>query len=254
MMPVVFVGHGSPMNAIEKNEYTEGWKEISAAIPKPSAILAISAHWFTEGTRVQTSETPKTIHDFYGFPKELYDVEYPVVGAPNIANRAMELVGDVAFVDNTWGIDHGAWSVLRIMYPDADIPVCQMSIDQNLSSKEIFDLGKKLKPLREENVLIFGSGNVVHNLGLVDFSARGGYDWADEFDEYIYNAIKMRDFDGVINYKRAGDCARYAFPTPEHFNPLLYVLGASNEKDKMSVYNHSRFAGSLSMTSYIFSE
>jgi 4,5-DOPA dioxygenase extradiol len=254
MMPVVFVGHGTPMNAVENNEFTKGWKEIGAAIPKPSAILAISAHWYTEGTRLQTAESPKTIHDFYGFPKELYEIQYPAPGAPKIAERAMKLVGDGAFADNTWGIDHGTWSVLRTMYPDADLPVCQMSINRNLSPNELYETGKKLKSLREENVLIIGSGNVVHNLGMVDFSAHGGYGWADEFDQYIYDGIEAEDFDRVIHYQKAGKCAQYAFPTPEHFDPLLYVLGAADEKDQLSVYNYSRTLGSLSMTSYVFSE
>ena len=254
MMPVVFVGHGTPMNAIEDNEYTKGWKEISAAIPKPDAILAISAHWYTEGTRLLTTDHPKTIHDFYGFPKELFDIEYSAPGAPNLAHRTMELAGGAAFSDNTWGIDHGTWSVLRRMYPDADIPVCQMSIDQNLSPKESYQLGEKLKSLREKNILIFGSGNVVHNLGRVDFEAQGGFDWANEFDEYVKSSIEAKDFERVINYTKAGSCANYAFPTPEHFYPLLYVLGACDEKDKVTVYNNSCTMGSLSMTSYLFSE
>jgi 4,5-DOPA dioxygenase extradiol len=254
MMPTIFLGHGSPMNAIEDNEFTKGWREISNTIPRPDSILAISAHWFTEGTRVQTEMAPKTIHDFYGFPKKLIEAEYPVPGAPNVAERAIELLGNDVLIDNSWGVDHGAWSVLGIMYPYADIPVCQMSVNQNLSPKAIFEIGAKLKPLRDENIMIIGSGNIVHNLSLVDFSMSGGYDWADEFDQSIYSAIQARDFDRIIDYKKTGDCAKYAFSTPEHFNPLLYVLGASDEKDKLSVYNHSRTMGSLSMTSYVFSE
>ncbi len=254
MMPVTFIGHGSPMNAIEENEFTAGWREIAGVIPKPAAILAVSAHWFTDHTRLMTQENPKTIHDFYGFPKELYDVQYSAPGAPQLAAQTMKRLGGDCMEDQTWGIDHGTWSVLRKMYPDADIPVYQMSINRRMSPRELFEVGEKLKPLREQNVLILGSGNIVHNLGQVDFSAAGGYGWADEFDEYIRDNINAGDFDAVIDYKRAGNSARYAFPTPEHFDPLLYVLGAADKKDRVHVYNDARTAGSLSMTSYVFSE
>ncbi|WP_444642514.1 4,5-DOPA dioxygenase extradiol [Caproiciproducens sp. R1] len=253
MMPVVFVGHGSPMNAIEENEYTAGWREISAEIPRPDAILAVSAHWYTDRTRLMTQEKPKTIHDFYGFPRELYDIQYPAPGAPELAAETMKLIGGDCLEDRTWGIDHGAWSVLRLMYPRADIPVVQMSIDRRLTPREMFDVGRKLKALRGENVLIFGSGNVVHNLALVDFSVRGGYPFADEFDAYIRDHIQDGDFSAVIEYKKAGECAKHAFPTREHFDPLLYVLGAADEKDQVKIYNEARMAGSLSMTSYVFS-
>ena len=242
------------MGAIEENEFTAGWREIAGVIPKPAAILAVSAHWFTDHTRLMTQENPKTIHDFYGFPKELYDVQYSAPGAPQLAAQTMKLLGGDCMEDQTWGIDHGTWSVLRKMYPDADIPVYQMSINRRMSPRELFETGEKLKPLREQNVLILGSGNIVHNLGQVDFSAAGGYGWADEFDEYIRDNINAGDFDAVIDYKRAGNSARYAFPTPEHFDPLLYVLGAVDKKDRVHVYNDARTAGSLSMTSYVFSE
>lgn len=251
MMPVIFVGHGSPMNAVEENGYTKGWQEISASIPKPEAVLAISAHWYTDGTRLQTAKDPKMIYDFYGFPQELYDVEYPAHGSPRLAKKALGLVGG-SVEDNSWGIDHGTWSVLKWMYPDADIPVCQMSIDRRLTLPEIYETGKKLKSLRDENVLILGSGNVVHNLRLVDFSASGGYDWAEEFDAYIRSKIEARDHGGVIDCKKAGDSARLAFPTQEHFDPLLYILGATDAHDRVEVYNDSCTLGSLSMTSYIF--
>ncbi len=253
MMPVVFVGHGSPMNVVEENIYTEGWQKISESIPKPEAILAISAHWYTEGTRLQTADKPKTIHDFYGFPKELYDMEYPAPGAPALANKVLGLL-DNSMEDNSWGLDHGTWSVLKRMYPGADIPVCQMGIDRRMTLQELYETGEKLKSLRAENVLILGSGNVVHNLRYVDFSAAGGYDWAEEFDAYIRGRIEARDYSGVIDYKKAGESARLAFPTQEHFDPLLYVLGAVNPNDGVSVYNDSCTLGSLSMTSYVFSE
>lgn len=251
MMPVIFVGHGSPMNAIEDNEYTQGWRNIAAFIPKPDVILSVSAHWETRGTKVCVLENPETIHDFYGFPKELFDMEYPAKGSPLFAAKTIELLGDAA-ADKTWGLDHGTWSVLSAMYPAADIPVFQVSIDGQASPAELFEIGKKLKPLREEGVLIFGSGNVVHNLGMVDFYSKGGYDWAESFDAEIKDAILKRGFENVLQYRNLGS-ARSAVPTAEHFNPLLYVLGAADSADKITVYNNSCTLGSLSMTSYVFS-
>ena len=192
MMPVLFVGHGSPMNTIENNEYTKGWQEIAFSIPKPTAILSISAHWLTNGTQVSILENPKTIHDFYGFPKALFDMEYKAKGSPMLAEKTIELLGDIAIADNNWGLDHGTWSVLSVMYPKADIPVYQMSIDRKATPEELFEIGKKLKTLRDSNVLILGSGNVVHNLGVLDFSMNGGFDWAYNFDNYITEKVKER--------------------------------------------------------------
>lgn len=252
MMPVIFVGHGSPMNAIEENNYTQGWKQIANSVPKPSAILSISAHWETNGTKVSTLENPETIHDFYGFPQELYDVEYKAAGDKATAKETLELLGAVATEDTSWGLDHGTWSVLRVMYPKADIPVFQVSINRNASPKEHYEIGEKIKILREKDVLIMGSGNVVHNLGILDFSIKSGYDWAYEFNEYIVDKIKKRDFEGVINYNKLGRTAHLAVPTSEHFNPLLYALGAVDERDELIIYNNEYVAGSLSMTSFVF--
>lgn len=252
-MPVIFVGHGSPMNVIENNEYTKGWEMIAASIPKPTAILSISAHWVTKGTKVSTLENPKTIHDFYGFPKEMYDLEYKAQGSPEFALKTIDLLGGTAVSDITWGLDHGTWSVLKVMYPNADIPVYQLSIDGQASPKELFDIGKKLKSLRESNVLIFGSGNIVHNLGILDFSINGGYKWAKDFDDYIEEKIEQRDFESIQNYRQLGDIAAYSVPTTEHFNPIFYILGAVDDSDRLNVYNKSCMAGSLSMTSYVFS-
>jgi len=251
--PVIFVGHGSPMNAIEDNEFTRGWRNMASSIQKPKAILSISAHWVTNGTKVLNVETPETIHDFYGFPKSLFDIEYKAAGSPELVKKTVKLLHDIATEDDGWGLDHGTWSVLHIMYPDADIPVYQLSIDKNATPQELFDIGKKLKPLREENVLIMGSGDVVHNLGMVDFEMDGGYEWANEFDDFIKEKIISRDFDSIIKYNEFGKAARYSVPTTEHFNPLLYVLGATDENDKVEIYNNKCTAGSLSMTSYIFS-
>jgi len=252
MFPVIFIGHGSPINAIEDNVYTRGWKEIAATIPKPTAILSISAHWVTQGTKVLVEENPKTIYDFYGFPKELYDVTYKVKGSIQLAEQTRSLVGAIAANDDEWGIDHGTWSVLKIMYPKADIPVVQMSIDNQASPQELFEIGNKIKSLRENNVLILGSGNVVHNLREIDFNMDGGYDWANRFDDFVKNKIEINDYQSVLNYQGLGNIAKYSIPTTEHFNPLLYILGATNSNDKVHIYNNSCTGGSLSMTSYVF--
>lgn len=251
-MPVIFIGHGSPMNAIEDNEYTKSWRELGTTLPRPKAILAISAHWFTSGTRISDAKAPETIYDMYGFPKELYEIKYSAPGSPELAHKVIELLSGVSVkIDDTWGLDHGSWSVLHAMYPAADIPVVQLSIDRNATPQEHFILGQKLQSLRDEGVLIFGSGNVVHNLSLVSFGTNGGFPWAYDFDEYIKNSVMRHDFDSVQNYKKAGAAALKAFPTPEHFNPLLYVLGSSDNEDSFNVINEECVFGSLSMTCYI---
>jgi 4,5-DOPA dioxygenase extradiol len=252
-MPAMFVGHGSPMNAIEQNEFTKGWAQIANTIPMPEAILVISAHWYTDGTRVIDEDNPKTIHDFYGFPDELYKIEYNAAGAPWLAHKIRDIVGIEVAVDNSWGFDHGAWSVLRIMYPKANIPVCQLSIDKKAKANIHFDLGKKIKELRKEGVLILGSGNVVHNLERVDFSKKDGYDWAYQFDDYVRDKIIKRDYSGVIDCRKAGKSSDIAFTIPDHYYPLLYILGASDLNDEITVFNDSCVYGGLSMTSYMFS-
>lgn len=251
MIPVMFMGHGSPMNAIEDNQYSRTWKEIGKTITKPEAILCISAHWVTRGTKVTIQENPKTIYDFYGFPKELYELDYVVKGSPKVANRVGELLGSMASKVDEWGIDHGTWSILVHLFPDADIPVIQISIDHNASPQELYDIGRKLKPLRNENVLILGSGNIVHNLRIVDFDQEGGFSWAYDFDNYIKDCIIKREHQNVINYAKMGNIAKYSIPTTEHYNPILTVLGASEESDVIDIYNESCLYGSLSMTSYI---
>lgn len=252
MMPVLFIGHGSPMNAIEDNEFTRGWKKIAASLPVPSAILCVSAHWLTKGTRVSPQEVPETIHDFYGFPKALFDIQYPAKGSPELAARTLDLLSPFASGDTSWGIDHGTWSLLHVMYPEADIPVFQLSIDRMASPEELFEIGRKLYPLRTQNVLILGSGNIVHNLRMVDFSVKGGFPWAETFDRFIRERISDRDFDSIMNYRTLGEISQFAVPTTEHFNPLLYVLGATSPEDTLTVYNDACVAGSLSMTSYVF--
>ena len=252
-MPALFVGHGSPMNAIEHNEYSNRWASLGKELPHPDAILAVSAHWYVRGTRVNTSASPRMVYDMYGFPEELYRVQYPCPGSPKFARQAKELLGDAAKSDNTWGLYHGAWSVLKHMYPNADVPVFQLSVDASAPLEQQYALGKLLKPLREQGVLILGSGNIVHNLAKVNWNMSGGYTWAEEFDEYIKRCVMEQDDESVIRYDRAGAAAYYAFTTPDHFAPLLYVLGARDEQDGVRVFNDACVLGSLSMTGYLFS-
>jgi len=251
-MPAVFVGHGSPMNAIEDNAYSRAWIALGNILEKPKAILSVSAHWFTRGTKVNNSPTPSLVYDMYGFPEELYQVQYPAPGAPEIAQRVKNFLGDEVSIDNDWGIDHGSWSVLRRIFPDADVPLFQLSVNAHLSPAEHFAIGQKLKPLRDEGVLILGSGNVVHNLSRIDWRMTTGQSWAEEFDQYILHAIQERRLQDVINYKQAGESALLSVPSMDHFAPLLYVLGASDDNDIMSVFNADCAYASLSMTSYLF--
>jgi 4,5-DOPA dioxygenase extradiol len=251
-MPVIFVGHGSPMNAIEDNAYTRKWAEIGQRIKKPEIILSVSAHWVTGGSKVNNESQPKMIYDMYGFPQELYEVLYQAPGAPAMAGETMKLLNRDVQIDNSWGIDHGTWSVLCRMFPQADIPVFQLSLDHRVSAEAHFQMGTKLAALREKGVLIMGSGNIVHNLSRVDFSMAEGYSWADEFDAYIKAKIVGREFDQVVNYHLAVDSSELAFHTTEHYNPLLYVLGASSSDDKLTVFNDSCTMGALSMTGYLF--
>lgn len=252
-MPVLFIGHGSPMNAIEDNVYTETWRNIAERIPKPEVIISISAHWYTKGTKIMNEEEPKTIYDMYGFPKELYEIIYNSPGSPSIAKVSKELISKDTEYDNSWGIDHGTWSVLVHMYPDQDIPVFQVSIDASAPPETHYKIGEELRSLREKGVLIFGTGNIVHNLRLVDWhKGSKGFDWAYEFDDYINENIVNKNHDNILKYNELGEVAKLAVPTPDHFYPLLYVLGASDEGDKISVFNKSCELGSLTMTSYLW--
>lgn len=252
-MPVVFIGHGSPMNAIEENQYVEEWRALKEKIPKPEAILSISAHWFTDGTRVMTTDTAKTIYDMYGFPEELYRVVYNAKGSPQYAQEVKSLISREVIIDNSWGYDHGTWSILHRIYPEADIPVFQLSVDRNASAAQHYRMGQELYKLREQGVLILGSGNVVHNLSRIDWNKENeGYPWAEEFDDYICENILERKYQNVIDYQKAGSSSSLAFTTTDHFAPLLYILGATNEQDKITVFNKAYALGSLSMTSYLF--
>ncbi len=250
-MPIVFTGHGSPMNAIEDNQYSRVWIGLGESLPKPKAILAVSAHWFGRGIKINDSANPAMIYDMYGFPEELYQLKYPAPGSPALARRVKELLGNTVETDNSWGIDHGSWSVLRHVFPKAEVPVIQLGVNALLSPAEHFTIGQKLKPLRDEGVLIFGSGNIVHNLARIDWRMNDGQLWAQEFDQYIKHAVMDRRFEDVVAYQHAGESAELAVPSLDHYAPLLYVLGASDESDLISVFNADCAYGSLSMTSYL---
>lgn len=255
-MPVLFLGHGNPMNAIEENEFVDGFRTIAKSLPKPNAILCISAHWFTNGTKVTAMEMPKTIHDFGGFPDELFKVQYPAHGSPVLAKETKELLKPIAVeLDEKWGLDHGAWSVIKHLYPKADIPVIQLSIDYTMPASSHFELAKKLSVLRHKGILIIGSGNIIHNLGLVDFKNLNkinyGYDWAIEAREKINNWLIIGDIHSIIDYEKQGSAIQLAIPTPEHYLPLIYSLGLKEKSESIKLFNDKLLAGSLSMTSLI---
>jgi 4,5-DOPA dioxygenase extradiol len=253
-MPTLFIGHGSPMNAIDDNQYRRSWQELGKALPKPSAILSISAHWITHGvTKVTAMEKPKTIHDFGGFPNELYQQEYPASGSPTFANETIRMVNNPSIQsDFDWGLDHGTWSVLLPMFPKADIPVYQLSIDYSKSPQFHYDLGLQLKSLRDKGVLILGSGNIVHNLGAMNF-ANKTYEWAEEFDTTIKSFIDSSNHQGVIDFQRLGHVAQMAHPSYDHFIPLLYILALQEKSENVSYFNKSFDLGSISMRSLVIS-
>lgn len=249
-MPAVFVGHGSPMNAVEQNRYTTAWQEFGRSIPKPKAILAVSAHWYINATAALATPIPKTIHDFYGFPQALYDVEYPAPGDPALAEALKDLVAPtwVGLDRDSWGLDHGTWSVLVHMFPEADVPVIQLSIDATKPARYHLDLGRKLGALRDQGVLILGSGNIVHNLGLLDRRASGlGYDWAARFDHDVRQYLQAGDDRSIVDYDRHPD-GTLAVPTPDHYLPLLYVAGLRRADDDLSTLVDGVDLGSISMT------
>jgi len=253
-MPLLFVGHGSPMYAIEENEFADGWKQLGKLIPLPEAVLCISAHWETEGTYVTAMEKPETIHDFYGFPKQLFDVVYPAPGSPLLAELSKHAIksADVN-LDYKWGLDHGCWAVLRNIYPGADIPVVQLSLDLTRAPEWHYELGKELSVLRNKGVLIIGSGNIVHNLRLLDWNNKnGGFDWAEEINEKIKKLILEENHKELINYISLGNAAKLAAPTPEHYLPLLYILGMKEKNEEPAFFNDKTVMGSLSMTSVLY--
>jgi 4,5-DOPA dioxygenase extradiol len=253
-MPVLFLGHGSPMNAIEENQFVTGFRNLAKTLPKPNAILCISAHWFTNGTKVSAMEIPRTIHDFGGFPQELFNVQYPAKGSPELATITQELLFPTEVeLDNQWGLDHGAWSVIKHLYPDADIPVIQMSIDYTKSGQYHFKLAQNLSALRTKGILIVGSGNIVHNLRLVDFhnldKDNYGFDWAIEAKANINDYLLDGNFQPLIDFEKQSKAFQLAIPTPEHYLPLIYTLGLKGKSEELSLFNDKLVAGSLSMTS-----
>ncbi len=247
--PVLFVGHGSPMNALEDNAYTKGWAELGKSLPCPTAILSISAHWLTEGTKVHVAEKPKTIHDFYGFPKELYDIRYGAPGSPRFAEEATEaLAPTVVTRDADWGLDHGTWVPLLHMFPDAIIPVFQMSIDIGLTHRAHYEIATRLRAFREKGVLITGSGNIVHNLGNIAWEEGAKpYEWAERFDEQTATLLADGNHDALIEYEKLGADAALSIPTPDHYWPLLYTLGATTKNEQVSFPVQGIAHGSISM-------
>ena len=254
-MPALFIGHGTPMNAIEDNIFSRGWAQIAQTLPRPRSIVCVSAHWETEGTRVTAMRESRTIHDFGGFPPQLYKVKYPAPGSPGLARRVAGLVAG-AELDESWGLDHGCWVVLRRMFPDADIPVVQLSLDYGAEPRRHFETGAKLLALRSEGVLIVASGNIVHNLGLVEVRSGGfntpfGFDWAVEADRKFRALAEKRRYEELFDYRSLGRPAQLAVPTPEHFLPMLYALALRGDGEPLTWFNDQPVAGSLTMTSFV---
>ncbi len=252
-MPVIFIGHGNPMNALADNAFTKALAAIPKTISKPKAILVVSAHWLTKGTYVSVNKHPKTIYDFGGFPDELFKVKYEPIGAPEIANEIKNTIKTVpVLADEQMGLDHGAWTILKHIYPNADIPTFEFSIDYSKPASYHFELAKQLEFLRSKGVLIVGSGNIVHNLGMVDWKNQNtGYDWAIEFDTTVKNLLNKGDFKPLINYESLGKSAQLSIPTNDHYLPMIYTLGLKTEKEQISYLYESMEMGSLSMRSFI---
>jgi 4,5-DOPA dioxygenase extradiol len=250
VLPVIFFGHGNPMNAVQHNPYTEGWRKIGKQLRKPRAILSISAHWFVPGAGVTVSAAPRTIHDFGGFPQELYRVQYPAAGDPDLARRVQQLLAPIPVqLDSSWGLDHGTWSVLRHVFPDADVPVVQLSIDETQPATFHFEVGRRLAPLRDENVLIIGSGNLVHNLHAYAWGRHmpTPYEWAGRFEDEAKAMMLAGESKALVDYEALGKDAMLSIPTPDHFLPLLYVLGARQRGDAVSFPVEGIDGGSISM-------
>ncbi|MEL1247746.1 4,5-DOPA dioxygenase extradiol [Flavobacterium helocola] len=253
-MPVLFIGHGSPMNAIEDNEFSQRWHQMGKEIPTPKAVVVISAHWLTKGTLVTAMPNPKTIHDFGGFPQALFEVQYPAPGSPELASEIQKLITNPAVeLDHDWGLDHGTWSVVKHMYPDADIPVLQLSIDYYKPAAYHYELAKQLLSLRKKGVLIIGSGNMVHNLRMVAWDKLNepeyGFDWALEMNDIFKNKISNGFHKELIQYEKLNKSATLAIPSPDHYYPLLYILALQADNDKVEFFNDKAVGGSLTMTS-----
>jgi len=242
--PTIFFGHGNPMNAVEDNQFSQKWREIGKSLPQARAILVVSAHYETSGVKVACAQNQKTIHDFYGFPDELFAVQYPARGDLALAQRIIEILGE-GEIDENWGLDHGAWSVLIHTHPQPEMPILQLSLDRNKSPQQHYELAKKLSILRDEGVLIVASGNIVHNLRTIDWRG-GAYDWAKEFNDEIVAAILANDFAKIINFESLKH-SKLAVPTPEHFLPLLYILALKKDEETVEIFNNEIDLGSISM-------
>ncbi len=252
-MPAAFIGHGSPMNTLAHNQYTEAWSRLGRDVPRPASILAVSAHWHVRGTAVTAMQTPQTIHDFGGFPQALFDFRYPAPGSPALALRVGEILAPLAVrADDDWGLDHGTWSVLAHVFPQADVPVVQLSMDATQPPAFHYELGRRLAPLRDEGVLIVGSGNVVHNLGVLNWSDDApAYDWAVRFNDVVRDHVQRRDHPPLVDYQSLGDDARMSVPTPEHYLPLLYILGMQGAGEQVTIAADGIQNASISMLSVV---
>jgi len=251
-MPIIFIGHGSPMNAITQNPYRDAWLKLGKTLPRPRAILCVSAHWQTQGTQVCVVEKPETIHDFGGFPQELFAQQYPAPGTPEVAQMTCDLFDNGSIIPTlAWGLDHGAWTILQSLFPAADVPVFQLSLDINLNFSEHFALAYQLASLRQRGVMIIGSGNIVHNLDRLN-SSGNVYDWTIDFDDYVKTALEAGDNEALIHIERAGEAARLAVPTSEHYLPLLYIAATRHADDRLQFLTEAFDLGSLSMRSVIY--
>ncbi len=248
-LPAVFFGHGNPMNALMRNAYTEAWRRIGQTIPRPKAVLAISAHWYVPEVAVTAMPAPRTIHDFGGFPRGLYQVSYPAPGSRELAERVRELLGAAVAFDDSWGLDHGTWAVMRHVYPDASVPIVQLSIDETQPAGFHYDLGKQLTPLRDEGVLVAGSGNIVHNLHAYAWGGHAAepYEWAVRFERAARDLMQAGDHQPLVDYEGLGRDAMLSIPTPDHFLPLLYVLGTASADETVTVPVEGVDGGSVSM-------
>lgn len=253
LMPVLFMGHGSPMNGFEHNAFSNYWAQLAKELPTPKAVMVVSAHWLTRGTRITAMDAPRTIHDFGGFPPELFAVQYPAPGAPSLARETTEIIKSTNVeLDHDWGLDHGAWTIIRHMYPDASIPVLQLSIDFTKGPRYHYELARELSVLRKKGVLIMGSGNMVHNLRMVawdQLDSPFGFDWAVEMNEVFKSKILSGDHQPLLNYEALNKASRLAIPTPDHYYPLMYTLGLQGKGEEVAIFNDQLVAGSLSMTS-----
>lgn len=255
MMPALFVGHGSPMNAVETNDFTQALSRLGKSLPQPSAILCVSAHWLTQGAWVTKMENPKTIHDFYGFPEKLFNVQYPAPGSIATADKVFDIIKSVNVKHDTqsWGLDHGTWSVLVHMYPEANIPVLQLSIDLSRPPEYHYKIGQELRTLRDQGVLILGSGNIVHNLRKIKWEANATpFEWASEYDEWIKNKLLKHDENALMKDYLSSPAAQLSVPSNDHYYPLLYVLGSSQHKDEVRFEYEGIQNGSISMRTVCF--